>query len=60
MKQQVEYILKQQGYSPLFASIDQSIRDLKQSQYTRAEIKETLLGCYGIDQKLINYINSKA
>lgn len=58
MKQQVEAILKQQGYGPLFQSINNTIRDLKQAEYTRAEIKETLMDCYGIDAKLITYINT--
>jgi len=59
MKKQTEVILKQQGYLPLFRAIDNSIRDLKQAKYTKSEIKETLMDCFAIDEKLINYINSK-
>lgn len=58
MKQKTLELLKQQGYQPIFAAIDKSKRDLKQQEYTRLEIKETLLDCFGIDEKIRIYIDS--
>ena len=58
MKNKVRVLLAQKGYGPIFASIDQSFRDLKQAQYTRGEIKETLLDLFDIgDTTILNYIN---
>lgn len=58
MKQKTIELLKQQGYEPIFAAIIKSKQDLKQLQYTRGEIKETLLDFFGIDNKIISFINS--
>ena len=58
MKQSVKELLAQKGYSPVFATIERTIRDLKQAQYTRAEIKESLFDYFGTtDQKIVDYIN---
>jgi hypothetical protein len=57
MKQQTINIIKQQGYSPIFEAIHKSIRDFKQLQYSLPEIKETLLDCFGVDDKTIQFIS---
>lgn len=60
MKAQIKQILAQKGYAPIFLSIDSTIRDLKQAQYTKSEIKETLNDFFNIgDDKINKYINSK-
>lgn len=58
MKQAVKELLAQKGYSPVFDAISKSVRDLKQAQYTRGEIRETLFDMFGKDdQKIIDFIN---
>ena len=57
MKNQTLALLKQKGYAPIEDTILKSKRDLKNAQYTRGEIKETLLDCFGVDEKLIKFIN---
>ena len=59
MKQQLLAILAKQGQAPIIKSIDGSIRDLKRSQYTYLEIKETIRDIFwGIDGKIDKYIES--
>jgi hypothetical protein len=56
MNTQVKQTLAKQGYAPIRASIDNSIRDLKRSGYFRGEILETLTDMYGDDGVLTRYI----
>lgn len=58
MRPDIKQLLAQKGYSPIFEAISKSVRDLKQAQYTRAEIKDTLFDMFGTtDQKIVDYIN---
>lgn len=58
MRTTIKELLAQKGYSPIFEAITKSVRDLKQAQYTRAEIKETLFDMFGRDdQKITDFIN---
>lgn len=57
MKQKISQLLAQKGYEPVFDAIRKSAKDLKQAQYNRVEIKETLLECFGVDEKLVSFIN---
>lgn len=53
-------IIRQQGYQAIIPAIDKSIRDFKQLDYTRSEIKETLRDCFfGFDDRIDAYIISK-
>jgi hypothetical protein len=53
-------IIKQQGIEPLKGAIDKSIRDLKQADYTRQEISETIRSIfYAYDSNLDIYIRTK-
>lgn len=57
MKVQVKELLSQKGYSPIYRSIDSSIRDLKRHNYTRSEIIETLDDMFGDDGIITRYIH---
>jgi len=49
--------LAQKGYGPLFFTIDQSKRQLKQMKYTKAEIEDTLFTMFGDqDPKIVKKI----
>lgn len=53
-------IIKQQGYQAIIPAIDKSIRDFKNMEYTRSEIKETLREFFfGHDDRIDQYIISK-
>jgi DNA-binding transcriptional regulator YhcF (GntR family) len=54
-QQTINSILKQQGYTPIFRAIDQTIRDFKRLGYSREEIRDTLQE-FCIDERLTNYI----
>jgi len=57
MRASVKEVLSQKGYSPIYRSIDSSIRDLKRAKYTRGEILETLLDMFGDDGIITRYIH---
>ena len=57
MKNKIKNILKQQGYTPIFISIQNTIKDLKKAGYYKSEIKDTIIEFYGnIDNKIDNEI----
>ena len=57
MKNKIKNILKQQGYTPIFISIQNTIKDLKKEGYYKSEIKDTIIEFYGgIDNKIDNEI----
>lgn len=60
MKNQVKAIIANKGYEAILPSIDKSIRDFKNLDYTRGEIKETLRECFfGVDNRIDAYIIGK-
>lgn len=60
MKQTIKSIIANKGYEAVIPSIEQSIRDFKRMEYTRAEIKETLRDCFfGVDERIDSFIVSK-
>ena len=58
MRPDMAKVLAKEGYSPIFASIDRSKRDLKRHGYTKGEITETLIDIFGnTDPKVSQRIN---
>ena len=60
MRQQIRQLLAQKGQAPVYSSIDNSIRDLKRAQYTKAEVFDTIDTTFkGLDTKIDNYIEKQ-
>ena len=60
MKHTIKSIITNKGYEAVIPTIEQSIRDFKRMEYTRAEIKETLRDCFfGVDERIDSFIVSK-
>ena len=60
MNTQLESVIKNKGYAPIYSSIDACIRDLKRAEYTKAEIKETLSNTFRGEHSPVNdYLTSK-
>lgn len=59
MNTNIKAIIANKGYQSLIPSIEQTIRDLKRLDYTKAEIKETLRDSFfGADERLDAFIVS--
>jgi hypothetical protein len=59
MRNDIKSLLAQKGYSPVFSAIERSIADLKQAQYTRGEIRETINEIFGLsDPKIVEFVQS--
>jgi len=57
MRPNVQKLLKQKGYGPIFGAIDSSKQNLKQMKYSRGEIEDTLISMFGDeDQKILKKI----
>ena len=57
MRPNVQKLLKQKGYGPIFGAIDSSKQNLKQMKYSRGEIEDTLISMFGDeDQKILQKI----
>jgi len=57
MRNNIKAVLAQQGQAPVIHSIDKSIRDFRNMDYTRAEIKETIRDIFfGLDSKIDAHI----
>lgn len=57
MQANIKSIIANKGYESIIPAIDKSIRDFKNMEYTRGEIKETIRECFfGIDDRLDGYI----
>lgn len=57
MKANIESVLKQKGYTPIFISIEKSINDLKNAGYNKKEIESTLLEFYSDGGKIDQFIS---
>jgi len=57
MKANIEGVLKQKGYTPIFISIEKSIQDLKNAGYIKKEIQFTLFDIYSDGGKIDQFIN---
>jgi len=57
MKANIESVLKQKGYGPIFISIEKSIQDLKNAGYNKKEIQFTLFDIYSDGGKIDQFIN---
>lgn len=58
VKKNIQQIIAQKGYGPVHDSIKKSIRDLKNAQYTKAEILDTIeesFGTHFLDFAKANY-----
>jgi hypothetical protein len=57
-RDKVRAAISQKGPASVFQNVQSTVRDLKQAQYTRAEIKETIREhFYGIEGHLDRFIS---
>jgi hypothetical protein len=60
MTNNIKSIIANKGYEAIIPAIDKSIRDFKNMEYSRGEIKETLRECfYGVDSRIDSYLIMK-
>ena len=53
MNNEIIKTLNKKGYTPIFLAIDNSKRQLKNMQYSRNEIEETLIDMFGKTDSII-------